>query len=91
MPDAVNFAVDYRREFHKFRASVSIPDDKASGGQEGRGGGRRRAEGWIKDTAKLDCSPVQWNPLHALMHSCASRMWEYAGNENTHRNHCGYI
>lgn len=25
------------------------------------------------------------------MHSCASRMREYGGNENTHRNHCGYI
>lgn len=40
---------------------------------------------------KLDCSQAQWNPLHALMHSCASRMREYGGNENTHRNHCGYI
>lgn len=46
---------------------------------------------WIKGAVKLDCSQAQWNPLHALMHSCASRMREYGGNENTHRNHCGYI
>lgn len=45
----------------------------------------------IKGAVKLDWSQAQWNPLHALMHSCASRMREYGGNENTHRNHCGYI
>lgn len=43
------------------------------------------------DKGRCEIRLQPWNPLHALMHSCASRMREYGGNENTHRNHCGYI
>lgn len=78
--ETVNFAVTVSY-FHKFRATRLYSDNKAV----------NKCGRWIKSAAKLDCSQAQWNPLHALMHSCASRMPERAGNENTHCNHCGYI
>lgn len=75
----VNFAVIAAASINSTRRLY--PDNKAT----------NKCGRWIKGAAKLDCSQAQWNPLHALMHSCASRIRKYAWNENTHCNHCGCI